>query len=169
MNDEKETTPELPVQDKDVDSQSAQEQMQHLQDKVKELEEKVKDKEDDDDEGGMWVIKLVLILIGVGVLWWLCPSNEKMEQKISQEVCLEYTQKFAHAFEADGLTEDLDRDDIDKDEALEYAERLGNIKVKSYGLVKLGYFKQKGRKKEQLAGIGICGFVITRSVAPSKN
>lgn len=169
MNDEKETTPELSAQEKDVDSQSAQEQMQHLQDKVKELEEKVKDKEDDEDEGGMWVIKLVLVLIGAGVLWWLCPSNEKMEQKISQEVCLEYTQKLGNAFGMGDIAGDMDRDDIDEDKALEYAERLGDIKVKNYGLVKLGYFKQKGRKKEQLAGIGICGFVITRSVAPSKN
>lgn len=150
----------------DVDGNvQAQAQMQQLEEKIKELESKVEDSAgDDDDESGMWVVKLILILVGAGLLWWLCPSKEKMEGRIAQEICLQYSQSLAGAFGVGAMAEDLDRDDIDEDRAVDMADALGDIEIKNYGLVKLGYFKENGKKKSRLAGIGVCGFVITRSV-----
>lgn len=159
--------PLLPQGDNEADVKA---KMEAMQSKINELEHKVKDSgksdddEDDDEETGMIVLKVLFGLAIIGVLWWLCPSNEKMEAKISQEVCKEYISSMARTFNAQDEVEALGLDDLDDEDAVDIAAEIGDIKIKNYGLVKLGYFDPK-RGKEGLAGIGICGFVITRSVA----
>lgn len=114
-----------------------------------------------EDWSGIIFTGIVVILLLI-----LCPSKHKMEEEISRDLIEESMYQASALFQLDQYADllDLNTDHLSDDEVINKVSKLGTIKVKNYGVVKLGYFTKKGKKKEHLAGIGICGFVITKSL-----
>lgn len=147
-------------QENNISNEEAKSQEnQTLVDRINELEEEVK-KSKKSDDGGNVIVNLILALIVIGVLWWLCPSKVKVQEKIAQDIVYTNMQKYAPVFGMENYANLVDKDDIDGEEALERMEDHGDeINVKNFLVLKVAYYKPKG-KKERLAGIGVCGFVI---------
>lgn len=108
------------------------------------------------------IIGIISIAIIGLILWWVCPSAQKMEAEVSRSIVEEQLQKIAHVTQLDQYLE-VDADHLSDEEVIEKAEKLGTIRVKNWGVVKLAYFTKLGKKKEHFAAIGLCGFVITKS------
>ncbi len=142
-------------------SPEANRNIEEMQSKIDRLQRQVDRANAKDDDGGC-VVEFFLFLIAAVVLWIFCPSDQKMTTEISREVSTQAIQYVGHLMELDHFNPNADH--MDNDEVVKFAERYGSISIKNYGLVKLGYFKRRGMKKEHLAGIGICGFVITKSL-----
>ena len=146
-------------------SESAQ-RIEEMQDEIDRLQRQVdraKEKEDDDDDAGCFVEILLTVVVAIA-LWIFCPSDQKMTTEISREVADEAIQYVGRLMDIDQYI-DPNADHLDDEEVVRFAKKYGSIDIKNYGVVKLGYFTLKGKKKEHLAGIGICGFVITKSIA----
>ncbi|MDE7412251.1 MAG: hypothetical protein K2N05_00470 [Muribaculaceae bacterium] len=104
-----------------------------------------------------WIMTIVVIL----VLWWLCPSKQKMEAEVSRSIIEEQLYKFAQVTQLDQYL-DVDTDHLSDEEVIRKVEKEGTIEVKNLWLVKLAYFKKNGKKKDHFVGIGLCGFVLTK-------
>ena len=115
------------------------------------------------NDAGCFVEILLTVVVAIA-LWIFCPSDQKMTTEISREVADEAIQYVGRLMEIDQYI-DPNADHLDDEEVVRFAKKYGSIDIKNYGVVKLGYFTLKGKKKEHLAGIGICGFVITKSIA----
>lgn len=165
MTENRPTPPALPpVGQESTQTDNTAEQLQAMQQKIDELQQQVDESTDGNDDGSSIWGEIIFTMIAAIVLWILCPSQHKMEAEISRSV---YNQVLTNAAHITGLDEfrellDIDADNLDDDEVIEKVEQLGEIEVKNYLVVKLGYFKKDGKKTSRFAGIGICGFVITR-------
>lgn len=166
MTENRTTPPALPPAGQDTPQENTAEQLQAMQQKINELQKQVDEAsaDDGDDDGGSIWGEVIITLIVAIALWIFCPSQKKMEAEISRAV---YTQEMEKVSRLTGLDKysdffELNADNLDDDEVIDKVEREGEIEIKNFLVVKIGYFKPDGKKKSRFAGIGICGFVLTR-------
>ncbi len=123
------------------------------------VEEDVEDN-GNDDEGGFWIFKLILVVIAFVALWILCPSDNKIRTEVAKTMAMDTAELFL------GDAVDLiDEDDIDENKMVEWMGDEGVLEIKNFLIFKLAYFDPHHGKKG-LAAIGVCGFVITHDNAP---
>lgn len=115
--------------------------------------------EEDEDEDSLdlsWLYKIIFYAAIAGVLFYLNPSDRKVEVEVARTMIDVASDKAGKMLGSD-ISWLIDSDSFTDKQALSAARKFGSITVKDYYLFKIGSFTPVHKKEGAPVAIGICG------------